>query len=572
MRFSRLLLRTLRDAPSDAEAVSHQLLVRAGYIRRHASGIYTYLPLGWRLIKRVEELVRREMDAAGAQEMLMPVLQSTELWESTGRLSTMEDILFRLEGRGGEYVLGPTHEEVVTATVAAEVESYRDLPVNVYQVQLKYRDEARPRFGLLRGREFIMKDAYSFDVSPAGMQASYQLMYDAYCRIFDACELSYTPVEAEAGAIGGEVNHEFMVLSAIGEDFFVQCESCGYAANTEAAVSGDRWIDKPVPPAPLEEHHTPDRPGIDLVVEFFTKELGRELTAAQMLKCIALVDETEGSSGAPVIVLVPGDREVKVPKGMRPFDDADFERHPALVKGYIGPQGLQRDAGARVLADKSVKAPQTWVTGANKADHHVSGATLGRDFEVDAFGSYAVVVAGDPCPKCGSPVVLGRSVEAGHTFQLGLTYSLKVPGATFLDEDGKEQPFWMGCYGVGISRLPAVVAEEHHDEAGLVWPAAIAPFDVHLLSLGAGRSPEVAAAADDLYSSLSAAGVSVLYDDRPDVSPGVKFADADLLGMPVQLIVGGKGLGRGVVERKVRATGERDELPLPQVVEALTVR
>ena len=568
MRFSRLLLRTLRDAPSDAEAISHQLLVRAGYIRRHASGIYTYLPLGWKLIQRVEELVRREMDAAGAQEMLMPVLQSTELWESTGRLSTMEDILFRLEGRGGEFVLGPTHEEVVTATVAGEVESYRDLPVNVYQIQLKYRDEARPRFGLLRGREFIMKDAYSFDTSPAGMQASYQVMYDAYCRIFDECGLSYTPVEAEAGAIGGEINHEFMVRSAIGEDFFVLCESCGYAANTEAAKSGDRWVDRPVPPVALEEHHTPDRPGIDAVVDHFTKELDRPLEASGMLKCIALVDASEGAADdAVVVVLVPGDREVRVPKGMRPFEDDDFARHPFLVRGYIGPQGLPSH-GVRVLADKSVKAPQTWVTGANRADHHVSGATLGRDFSVDSFGNYAVVVAGDPCPKCGSPVVLGRSVEAGHTFQLGLTYSLKVPGASFLDEDGKEQPFWMGCYGIGISRLPAVVAEEHHDDAGLQWPAAIAPFSVHLLSLGAGRSAEVVEAADALYASLVDAGVSVLYDDRLDVSPGVKFADADLLGMPSQLIVGAKGLARRIVERKDRASGDRDELPLEQVVAA----
>ncbi len=563
---SRLLLRTLRDAPSDAEAISHQLLVRAGYIRRHASGIYTYLPLGWKLLQRVEAIVRDEMDRAGAQEMLMPVLQSTELWESTGRLSTMEDILFRLEGRGGDFVLGPTHEEVVTATVAAEVESYRDLPVNVYQIQLKYRDEARPRFGLLRGREFIMKDAYSFDTSPGGMQASYQVMYDAYCRVFDRCGLTYTPVEADSGAIGGEVNHEFMVLSSIGEDFFVQCSACDYAANTEAAVAGDRWYDKAVPPEALEEHSTPDRPGIDLVVEHFVAA-GRDLDAAGMLKCIALVDENDGADGSPVIVLVPGDREVRVPKGMRPFDDADFEAHPELVKGYIGPMGLTGQ-GVRVFADKAVKAPRTWVTGANKADHHVTGATLGRDFEPTAFGNYATVVAGDPCPRCGAPVQLGRSVEAGHTFQLGLTYSLKVPGATFLDEDGKEQPFWMGCYGIGISRLPAVVAEEHHDDAGLRWPVEMAPFRVHLLSLGANRNAEVAEAADRLYDELTAAGVSVIYDDRAEASAGVKFADADLLGMPTQLIVGAKGLAKGIVERKDRASGDRDEVALADVLPA----
>jgi prolyl-tRNA synthetase len=481
VRVSKLLLRTLRDAPADAEAVSHQLLVRAGYIRRHAPGIYTWLPLGWRLLQQVERVIREEMDAAGAQEMLMPILQSTELWESTGRLSTMDDILFRLEGKGGGFVLGPTHEEVVTATVAAEVDSYRDLPVNVYQIQFKYRDEARPRFGLLRGREFIMKDAYSFDTSPAGMQASYELMYDAYLRIFERCGVDAVPVEAEAGAIGGEINNEFMVASPIGEDHYVRCgrgDACGYSANVEAARAGTPWFDRAPVPEAIVEHHTPDRPGIDLVVEFFRHQ-GRQLEASGMLKCIALVDE--GSDSSPVIALVPGDREVRVPAGHRPFDDADFERFPFLHKGYIGPMGLQSQ-GVRVIADPLVKAPIAWVTGANKADHHVTGAMRGRDFTVDAWLSIATLAPGDPCPRCGSPLEFVRSVEAGHTFQLGLTYSLKVPGATFLDEDGKEQPFWMGCYGIGVSRLPAVIAETHHDDAGLVWPADVAPFAVHLPS------------------------------------------------------------------------------------------
>ena len=558
---SRLLLKTLRDAPADAEAVSHKLLVRAGYIRRHASGIYTWLPLGWRLLQRVEQIVREEMDSAGAQEMLMPILQSTELWQSTGRLSTMEDILFRLEGKGGEFVLGPTHEEVVTATVAAEVDSYRDLPLNVYQIQFKYRDEARPRFGLLRGREFIMKDAYSFDASPAGMQEAYRLMYDAYCRVFERCGLSYQPVEALAGAIGGEVNHEFMVPSAIGEDHFVRCNSCGYSANVEAAQTGERHGDASTNAEDLTEHHTPGRPGIDLVVEFFGD---RNLTAAQMLKCFALADE----SGKPVIILVPGDRDVRVPEGLRQFEDSDFEAHPELVKGYIGPMGLGAH-GIRVLADHSVRTGGPWVTGANKADHHVTGATLDRDFTVDSWGSYATVADGDPCPRCGEGLSLVRSVEAGHCFQLGLTYSLKIPGANFLDKEGKEQPYWMGCYGIGISRLPAVVAEEHCDDAGLAWPEEVAPFRVHLLSLGANRNPDVAAAADGLYESLTAAGVTVLYDDR-DVSPGVKFADADLLGMPTQLLVGAKGLAKGVVERKNRRTGERDELELASAVATLS--
>jgi len=456
-------------------------------------------------------------------------------------------------------VLAPTHEELVTATVAGEVDSYRDLPRNVYQIQFKYRDEARPRFGLLRTREFLMKDAYSFDASQDGMRASYQVMYDAYCRIFDRLGLSYTPVEADAGAIGGDVNHEFMVPSSIGEDHFARCTKGDYAANVEAAETAERDMGVAAD-EPLEEHHTPDRPGIDLVVGFFAE---RGLTAAGMLKAIALAD----ADGNAVVVLVPGDRDVRVPHGLRPFEDDDFDRHPELVKGYIGPMGL-REAGVRVLADHAVRAGAPWVTGANKADHHVSGATLGRDFTVAEWGSFATVADGDPCPRCGAPIELVQAVEAGHTFQLGLTYSSKIPNATFTDEDGLQHPYWMGCYGIGVSRAPAVIAEEHHDDAGLVWPAEVAPYLVHLLALGASRNLAVGEAADRLYDDLSAAGVRVLYDDR-DLAPGVKFTDADLLGMPTQLIVGGKGLARGIVERKDRRSGERDELELSHAVAAL---
>ena len=560
MRMSRLLLRTLRDAPSDAEAVSHRLLVRAGYVRRAASGIYTFLPLGWRVLQNVERIVREEMDGAGAQEMLMPILQPEELWAQTGRLATMDDILFRLEGKGGKFVLAPTHEELVTATVAGEVDSYRDLPRNVYQIQFKYRDEARPRFGLLRGREFIMKDAYSFDATREGMRASYQVMYDAYCRIFDRLGLTYTPVEADAGAIGGDVNHEFMVPSLIGEDLFARCTKGDYAANVEAAETAVRDLPATRPDEALTEHHTPGRPGIDLVVDFFA-DAG--LSASGMLKCLALAD----AEGNAVVVLVPGDREVRVPHGLRPFEDADFARHRELVKGYIGPMGLS-GAGVRVLADHAVQVNGPWVTGANKVDHHVRGATVGRDFTVDEWGSFATVADGDPCPRCGAPIEVVQSVEAGHTFQLGLTYSSKIPNATFTDEEGHQHPYWMGCYGIGVSRAPAVIAEEHHDDAGLVWPAEVAPFRVHLLALGASRNAEVGTAADALYGELVAAGVSVLYDDR-DLAPGVKFADADLLGMPTQLIVGGKSLARGVVERKDRRSGDRDEVDLSAVVAAV---
>ena len=394
------------------------------------------------------------------------------------------------------------------------------------------------------------------------MGASYRRTYDAYCRVFERLGLSYAPVEADSGAIGGDVNHEFMVPSDIGEDAFARCPSGDYAANSEAAVAGERPAPAEEADEPLVEHHTPGRPGIDLVVEHFAE---RGLTAAGMLKCIAFVRP----DATALVALVPGDREVvaaRLGAGVRPFADADFAAHPGLVKGYIGPMGLQ-DRGVAVVADHAVRAGGPWVTGANRADHHVTGATFGRDFGVDEWAPIATVAEGDPCPRCGSPLELVRSVEAGHTFQLGLTYSAKIPGATFRDEFGQERPYWMGCYGIGVSRLPAVIAEEHHDGAGLAWPEEVAPYRVHLVALGAGRSPEVAAAADRLYEGLRDAGVSVLYDDR-DASPGVKFADADLLGMPTQLVVGAKSLARGVVERKDRASGRRDELPVGVAVAA----
>jgi len=565
MRMSRLLVRTLREAPADAEVISHQLLVRGGFIRRLASGVYTFLPLGLRVLHNVERIIREELDAAGSQELLLPALHPRELWEQSGRAALFgSDALpaMTLEARGGEFVLGPTHEEVVTVTVGAEVDSYRQLPVTVYQIQVKFRDEARPRFGLLRTRELIMCDAYSFDVDKAAMQASYQVVYDAYLRIFARMGLDVSPVEAESGAIGGDVNHEFMVPSAVGEDHFVKCAACGYAANVEAAERGG--LPDPVAPpadaAPLTDHHTPDRPGIDQVVDYFDDPA---VTAADLLKSLAVVDP----AGRPVLVLLAGDREARLPTGWRLFEEDDFAAHPSLVKGYIGPMG-QQGAGITVVADRGVARPGPWITGANAVDHHVAGALLGRDFTVDEWGSYAEVVTGDACPRCGTPVELVRSVEAAHTFQLGEKYSSVMPGSSFVAEDGSEAIFSMGCYGMGVSRLLSVLAEEHHDDRGLVWPTELAPFAVHLAALGAGRAPEVAEAADALYDRLVAAGVDVLYDDR-DVSPGVKFADADLLGVPVRLVVGAKGVARGVVEWRSRATGEEREAELSAPVEAL---
>ena len=570
MRMSRLLLRTLRQAPADAEVASHQLLVRGGYIRRLASGVYTFMPLGLRVLHNLERIIRDELDAAGGQEVLLPALHPLELWQQSGRAKLFgTDILpaFTVDGRGGTFVLGPTHEEVATTTVGAEVDSYRQLPLTIYQIQSKFRDEARPRFGLLRTRELIMCDAYSFDVDKKAMQASYRVVYDAYVRIFERLGLDATPVEAESGAIGGDVNHEFMVPSAVGEDFFVRCPSCDYAANVEAAERGaiphtDEGAPVPDSP-PLTEHHTPGRTSVDEVVEHFADQ---HVTAGDVLKSLAVIDE----NGAPAVLLVPGDREARLPSGWRLFEAVDFAAHPSLVKGFLGPMGHQND-GISMVADLGVHRPGSWITGANRLDHHATGVVLGRDFAVDRWGSFVEVTTGDRCPRCGEPVDLVRSVEAGHTFQLGTKYSDVMPGATVVDEQGSEVPFVMGCYGMGVSRLLAVVAEEFHDDKGLVWPAAVAPFDVHLLALGAGRSPEVAAAADGLYRDLSEAGATVLYDDR-DVSPGVKFADADLLGLPVHLVVGSKGLAKGVVEWRTRSTGEERELAVDAVLGELGLR
>lgn len=567
MRMSQLLLKTLREAPADAEVASHQLLVRGGYIRRLASGVYSFLPLGLRVLHRVEEVIREELDAAGCQEVLLPVLNPIELWEQSGRAALIENDTFpamMTEPRGGTFVLGPTHEEVVTVTVGAEVDSYRQLPLCVYQVQVKFRDEARPRYGLLRTRELIMADAYSFDVNKEAMQSSYRSVFDAYLRIFDRLELPVTPVEAESGAIGGDVNHEFMVPSPVGEDSFVSCPACGYAANVEAAtrqVTDAAVPGSPAQDGPMVEHHTPDRPGIDDVVAVFA---GTGATASDFLKSMAVFDD----EGRPTLLLIPGNREARLPSGWRLFTDDDFAAHPSLPKGYLGPVGAQ-ERGMRVVGDVEVRRRGPWIIGAGRVDHHASGAQLGRDFTVDEWGSFAQVVTGDPCPRCGGRVELVRSIEAAHTFQLGKQYSLAMPNAGFVTETDGEDLFMMGCYGLGVSRLLAVLAEVHHDESGLIWPRAVAPYGFHLLALGTGRSAEVAGAADRLYERLTGVGADVLYDDR-DVSPGVKFADADLLGLPVRLVVGAKGVARGIVEWRSRASGAEGETAIDGPVEELT--
>lgn len=569
---SRLFLRTLRDDPADAEVDSHRLLVRAGCIRRVAAGMYSWLPVGHRVLRKAEQIVREEMDAAGAQELLLPIAQPLELWQRSGRDTTYGPLMFRLEDRKQTgFCLAPTAEEVITATVAAELTSYRDLPVNLYQIQWKYRDELRPRFGLLRGREFLMKDAYSFDADLEGLRVTYKAMYDAYHRVFERCGLTFRTVEAQAGEIGGDVNHEFMAVAAVGEDDFVWCSSCDYAANVEAARRDHAWHHTEVPVVdeasslgdaeraevpPVEKVHTPDLPGIDSVAE----ALGAE--PSELLKCIAF--EADGDLG---LALVPGDREVNeyalaaaLPgRAVRLLDDDGFAGRPGIPKGYIGP-GF---AGATiVVADPSVRRPGGWITGADEIDHHVRNAVLGRDFEVQVWADLVVIVTGDACPRCGSALSVDRGIEVGHVFQIGTKYS-EVLDARYTDDAGESHLMVMGCYGIGVTRLVAAVVEEHHDDAGIAWPAALSPYDVHLIVLpGRGDAAvDVTSAADSIYDEMRAAGLEVLYDDR-EASPGVKFADADLLGMPVQVVLGAKGLQRGVVERKVRASGERDEIAL----------
>ncbi len=570
MRMSALFLRTLRDEPADAEVDSHRLLVRAGYIRRVAAGIYSWLPLGYRVLRKVEQIVRDEMDAAGAQEVLLPIIQPLELWQRTGREKAYGPLMFRLRDRKETgYCLSPTAEEVVTTLVAQEYGSYRDLPVNLYQINWKYRDELRPRFGLLRGREFLMKDAYSFDADFDGLERSYRAMYDAYCRVFTRCGLTFRAVEAQSGEMGGSESREFMAVAAVGEDDFVWCKNCDYSANVEAARR--EWRHTKVPGAAeipdmepdMEEVETPGLPGITGVAEFL------HVRPSTMLKCIAF--DVDGKLG---LALVPGDREVNeyaltaalAPRHVRLYADDDFAAHHELPKGYIGPHFTGADV---VVADPSVDAAHGWVTGANRADYHVRNALLGRDFQIDVWADLVSVVTGDRCPKCGAELSVDRGIEVGHVFQLGTKYSDTLD-ATYTDEHGEKHSMVMGCYGLGITRTVAAIAEETHDQLGLSWPAIVAPYDVHLIAIP-GRGEQAAgviAAAERVYEKLRADGLDVLYDDR-DASPGVKFADADLLGVPVQLVVGAKGVARGIVERKVRASGARDELALQDVTSAV---
>ncbi|MEA2521243.1 MAG: prolyl-tRNA synthetase [Actinomycetota bacterium] len=561
MRLSKLFARTLREDPAEAEAPSHKLLLRAAFIRKEVAGIYTTMPLGLRTVRKIEAIVREEMDAAGAQELRMPITIPAEPWQQTGRWEAYGDELFRLQDRHGrDMLLGPTLEEVVTPLVANEFPSYKDLPVNVYQIEWKYRDELRPRYGLLRGREFYMKDAYSFDRDRAGLEASYQLMYDAYARVFDRCGLDYAIVEADPGTIGGGVNHEFMALADVGEDLFVRCENGDYSADIEAATP--RILDEAPTGdlAPLAEVETPGAATIDLVVA------AMGVPAAQTLKTMLFK-----SGERTVAVLVPGDREVNTqklgrlhfPVPIEKFEDADFAAG-GLAKGFVGPQGLPLEVA--VLADYSVRAGRDWVTGANRPDAHVTGANVDRDFRVDGYEDLVEIREGDRCPVDGGELHIGRSIVVGHIFQLGTEYSEPM-NSTFLDEDGTAKFYEMGCYGIGVTRIMASSVEQGHDEHGIVWPKAIAPYEVAVI-LANQDVPDVTEHAERIYEELIARGTEAVLDDR-DERAGAKFADADLIGYPVQAVVGKRGVGAGTVDLKLRATGERTTAPLGDATRAI---
>ncbi|HET8614386.1 MAG TPA: proline--tRNA ligase [Actinomycetales bacterium] len=575
-RMSSLFLRTLREDPADAELPSHRLLVRAGYIRRAAPGIYTWLPLGFRVFRNVERIVREEMDAIGAQEVHFPALLPREPYDASGRWTDYGDNIFRLKDRKGvDYLLGPTHEEMFTLLVKDLYSSYKDLPLALYQIQTKYRDEARPRAGILRGREFVMKDSYSFDVDDEAFMRSYLAHREAYIRIFDRLGFQYVIVSAMSGAMGGSASEEFLATAENGEDTYVRCTSCDYAANVEA-------VRVPVPPAqPYEDlpaahaEQTPGTPTIETLVDHLNERFPREdrpWTAGDTLKNVLVVVVQPDGRREPLAIGLPGDREVDEkrlgaqlePAEVEAFVEADFDANPSLQKGYIGPGvlGEKNASGIRYLLDPRVVEGTVWVTGADVSGSHVIGLVAGRDFTGDGVIEAAEVRDGDACPQCGGVLETARGIEMGHIFQLGRRYA-EALGLKVLDQNGKLVTVTMGSYGIGVSRAVGAIAEDRHDEKGLIWPREISPADVHVVATG--KDADVFEAADRLVTDLEQAGVSSIYDDRPKVSPGVKFKDAELLGVPTILVVG-KRLADGVVEVRDRESGRSTDVPVADLV------
>ncbi|MDJ0770248.1 MAG: proline--tRNA ligase [Ilumatobacter sp.] len=581
---SNLFLRTLREDPTDAEVPSHRLLVRAGYIRRAAPGGFSWLPLGWIVLRNIEQIVREEMDAAGFQEVHFPALLPKAPYETSGRWVDYGDDLFRLHDRhGNDFLLAPTHEEMFTLLVKDLYGSYKDLPLSIYQIQTKYRDEARPRAGLFRGREFLMKDSYSFDVDDEGLQRSYDRHREAYIKTFERLGLPVVIVSAMSGAMGGSASEEFLTPIEVGEDTYVRCPSCGYAANTEA-------VEVPVPdPIPLDGApaarvaDTPDTPTIETLVDHLNAhgEFDRPdgpWTAADTMKNVVVKLRHPDGTTEPLAVGVPGDREVDekrlgaqvAPAELEPFEEADFAAHPALVKGYIGPGtlGSTGTSGIRFLVDPRIVDGTRWVTGANEAGKHVIDLTYGRDFTADGVIEAAEVRSGDTCPNCGEALEIARGVEMGHIFQLGRKYADAL-GLQVQDESGQLVTVTMGSYGIGVSRAVAAIAETNHDDLGLCWPREVAPADVHLVIAGKEGGPQ-RPAAESLAAEIEAAGLRVLFDDREGVSPGVRFKDAELIGVPT-IVVCGRGIdaddpSKSLVEIKDRRSGDRRDVPLGEVV------
>ncbi|ORV10313.1 proline--tRNA ligase [Mycobacterium celatum] len=563
-RMSELFLRTLRDDPADAEVPSHKLLIRAGYVRPIAPGLYSWLPLGLRVLRKIERVVREEMNAIGGQEILFPALLPRGPYETTNRWTEYGDTIFRLQDRRrNDYLLAPTHEELFTLTVKGEYSSYKDFPLVLYQIQNKYRDEARPRAGILRVREFVMKDSYSFDIDDAGLKAAYHSHREAYQRMFDRLQVRYVIVSAVSGAMGGSASEEFLAESPIGEDTFVRCLESGYAANVEAVITA-RPESRPIDGQPeAVVYDTGDTPTIATLVDWANRaDLGRTITAADTLKNVLLEVHHPGGERELLGIGLPGDREVdekRLAAALEPaeytmLDEDDFARYPFLVKGYIGPKAL-RDNGIRYLVDPRVVDGTSWITGADQPGKHVVGLVAGRDFTADGTIEAAEVRDGDPSPDGAGPLVAARGIEIAHIFQLGRKYT-DAFSADVLGEDGKPVRLTMGSYGVGVSRLVAVIAEQHHDELGLRWPSSVSPFDVHVVI--ANKDAEARTGATTLARDLDRLGIEVLLDDR-QASPGVKFKDAELLGVP-WIVVVGRGWADGVVELRNRFTGETREL------------
>ncbi len=551
MRVTQTLIPTLREVPAEADTISHQLLMRAGMLRKVASGIYTLLPLGYKVVMKIEQIIREEMNRAGGVELLMPIIQPAEIWQETGRWDVYGPEMFRLCDRHGrDFCLGPTHEELITDIIRNEVKSYRQLPLLLYQIQNKYRDEKRPRFGLLRAREFIMKDLYSFDKDEAGLEVSYQKMYEAYCRVFKRCGLDFRVVEADPGAIGGGETHEFMVLADTGESEVVFCTSCDYAANVEKAPCDPQIIPFEEQPQLLEMVATPGMRTVKEVADY----LG--VPSQRLIKTMFYKVD-----GEYVAVLVRGDRsvnEIKV-KNFLGANSVEIASEDEVMEvfgvplGYAGPVGLREKGKIKIIADHEVKFLVNAVAGANKEDYHYRNVNIGRDYQVDAWADLRVAGAGDLCPHCKAPFHVKRGIEVGQIFKLGVKYS-KALGATVLNENGKEVPIVMGCYGIGVTRTMAAAVEQHHDEDGIIWPPSIAPYEVVVIPVSHRDTLQVRMA-EEVYQSLAAAGIDVIYDDRSE-RPGVKFKDADLIGYPVRIVIGSRAVENGLVEVKWRASGE----------------